>query len=240
MFAALHTGEIDFGVVPIENSSTGSITKVYDLLGSYRFYIVGEQSVRISQNLVSVAGATLDTIRTIYSHAQGIEQSGKFLAQHRSWQMLHFHNTAISAKMVADEGDPSKAAIASRRAAELYGLTVVAPDIQDNSQNTTRFIVVAREMCTADADKVSISFLLDHASGTLYNVLRHFSQQQVNMVKIESRPIPDVLWNYRFYLDFEGDPADARVKALLESISRESKGFQMLGAYRSSGSRRAN
>ncbi len=240
VFAALHTGEIDFGVVPIENSSTGSITKVYDLLGSYRFYIVGEQSVRISQNLVSVAGATLDTIRAIYSHAQGIEQSGKFLAQHRSWQMLHFHNTAISAKMVADEGDPPKAAIASRRAAELYGLTVVAPDIQDNSQNTTRFIVVAREMCTADADKVSISFLLDHASGTLYNVLRHFSQQQVNMVKIESRPIPDVLWNYRFYLDFEGDPADARVKALLESISRESKGFQMLGAYRSSGSRRTN
>ncbi len=240
VFAALRSGEIDFGVVPIENSSTGSITKVYDLLGSYQFYIVGEQTVRISQNLVSVAGATLDTIRTIYSHAQGIEQSGEFLAKHRGWQMLHFHNTAISAKMVADEGDPSKAAIASRRAAELYGLTVVAPDIQDNSQNTTRFIVVAREMRTADADKVSISFLLDHASGTLYNVLRHFAQQQVNMVKIESRPIPEMLWNYRFYLDFEGDPSDARVRALLESIARESKGFQMLGAYRSGSSRQAN
>lgn len=232
VFAALDRDEIDFGVLPIENSSTGSITKNYDLLDAHGFFIVGEHSIKISQNLVGLEGASVDTVRTVYSHAQGIEQSARFLSGHRDWETVHFLNTSISAKMVAESGDITKAAIASRRAAELYGLKILASDIQDSQKNTTRFMVVAKRLSQADGDKISISFTLDNESGTLYNVLRHFSQGKINMVKIESRPIPGVLWNYRFYLDFEGSLRSPQVAALLESLGRETKAFRLLGAYR--------
>lgn len=235
VFEALEHGKIVCGVLPIENSSTGSITQVYDLLSSYGFEIIGEQSLAIRQNLLSVEGASLDTIRTVYSHTQGIEQSSAFLGAHREWDTVHFHNTAISAQRVAQEQDVTKAAIASTRAARVYGLKVIVPDIQDNSGNTTRFIVIARPgIHIADANKVSISFALKHQTGTLYSALRHFTELNINMVKIESRPIPDMLWNYRFYLDFEGNPSRPEVQALLESIRRESEEFQLLGTYAAS------
>lgn len=232
VFGALDRGEIDYGILPIENSSTGSITKNYDLLDAYGFFIVGEHSIKINQNLVGLEGASVDTVRTVYSHAQGIEQSAKFLSEHRGWETVHFLNTAISARMVAESGDITKAAIASRRAAELYGLKILAPDIQDSRTNTTRFMIIARSLSHSGGDKISISFTLDNESGTLYNVLRHFSQGRINMVKIESRPIPGVLWNYRFYLDFEGSLGSPQTAALLESLARETKAFRLLGAYR--------
>lgn len=234
VFAALERGEIHYGVVPIENSSTGSITKVYDLLGSYGFVIVGEQGVRIRQNLAGLPGADVNMVKTVYSHTQGIEQSSAFLSKHRDWELLHFHNTAISAKMVAESKDPGKAAICSDRAAALYGLQILARDIQDNDKNTTRFLVVGKKAAPEGANKVSIAFSLDHQSGTLHNVLRHFAQNQINMVKIESRPIPEMLWNYRFYLDFQGSPDAPAVMALLESLERETKDFRYLGAYQAS------
>lgn len=232
VFEALDSGKIVCGVLPIENSSTGSITQVYDLLSRYGFRIVGEHSLTIQQNLVAVPGATLDTINTVYSHEQGIVQSSRFLSGHRDWETVHFHNTAISAQRVAQENDVTKAAIASSRAAEVYGLKIVAPCIQDNKWNTTRFIVIARPgVRVPGANKVSVCFALKHKTGTLYSALRHFTQLNINLVKIESRPIPDMLWNYRFYLDFEGDPQSPEVAALLESIGREAQQFQYLGAY---------
>ena len=233
VFAALQKGEIDYGVLPIENSSTGSISKVYDLLGVYGFYIVGERRLRVSQNLVGTQDASLGKIKTVYSHPQGIEQCSQFLARHREWELVPFHNTAVSAKRVAEENDPSQAAIASKRAAELYGLQVLAPDIQDSRHNVTRFIVIGREMLAENADKVSITFTLDNESGTLYNTLRHFAQRGINLVKIESRPIPETLWNYRFYLDFEGNIDADDVKAVLQQISDGSRELRVLGAYKS-------
>lgn len=232
VFHALQIGEIDYAILPIENSSTGSITKNYDLLDQYGFYVVGEHQIRIRQNLVALEGATLESIRTVYSHVQGVEQSRDFLAGHRAWETVHFLNTSLSAKMVAESGDLTKAAIASTRAAQLYGLRVLAPDIQDNKNNTTRFMVIARQLENGAGGKISISFTLDNESGTLYSVLRHFSQGCINMVKIESRPIPGQLWNYRFYLDFEGSLQTPEVAALLESLGRETKAFRLLGAYR--------
>lgn len=232
VFLAVRDGKAVCGVLPIENSSTGSISQVYDLLGQYEFHIVGEHRLRIRQNLVGLPGATLASVRTVYSHAQGFEQSAAFFAQHPDWETVHFHNTAISAQMVAQSGDPAKAAVASSRAAQLYGLSVLAPDIQDNPHNTTRFIVIARTPLTADANKLSIAFSIGHKSGSLYSVLRHFADGQFNMVKLESRPIPDVPWTYRFYLDFEGDPLTGNVKSLLETLAHETCDFRLLGAYR--------
>ena len=237
VFAALARDEIDYGLLPIENSSTGSIAKNYDLLDAYGFYIVGEHSLRIIQNLVGLENASLEGIHTVYSHSQGIEQSAKFLSPHRDWETVHFLNTSISAKMVAESGDPAKAAIASRRAAELYGLKVLVPEIQDSRMNTTRFIVISKKLMETNGNKITIAFTLDNQSGTLYNVLRHFSQKHINMVKIESRPVPGVLWNYRFYLDFDGALYMPDVAALLESLQQEASQFRLLGAYRRSETR---
>ena len=234
VFKALRDGEIDYGVLPIENSSTGAITRVYDLLGSYGFYIVGEQRLKICQNLVGIPGTTLDSIRTIYSHAQGIEQSSRFLAQHPDWAKVPFHSTSISASRVAEEGSTACAAIASERAAALYGLKVIVPDIQDSSLNATRFIVIGRELTRQPgADKVSLAFSLDHESGTLYHTLRYFAESHINLVKIESRPIPETLWHYRFYLDFEGDLDSDEVQSVLAKIAQGAKDYRVLGAYKS-------
>lgn len=233
VFSALKDGRADYGVLPIENSSTGAITQVYDLLGSYGFFIVGERRLRISQNLVGTAGASLETVRAVYSHEQGFEQASAFLAQHPAWEHVPYYSTSRSARHVARANDPALAAIASARAAALYGLEVIAPDIQNNQNNSTRFIVIAREMEPEGADKVSLAFTLDNESGTLYNTLRHFAERRINLVKIESRPIPEILWNYRFYLDFEGDIGHADVRDVLADISRGARDFLLLGAYRS-------
>ena len=233
VFSALKDGRADYGILPIENSSTGAITQVYDLLGSYGFFIVGERRLRISQNLVGTAGASLETVRAVYSHEQGFEQASAFLAQYPAWEHVPYYSTSRSARHVARANDPALAAIASARAAALYGLEVIAPDIQNNQNNSTRFIVIACEMEPEGADKVSLAFTLDNESGTLYNTLRHFAERRINLVKIESRPIPEILWNYRFYLDFEGDIGHADVRDVLADISRGARDFLLLGAYRS-------
>ena len=233
VFEALQRGEIVYGVLPIENSSTGGISKVYDLLGSYGFYIVGEKRMQIDQNLMAPKGATLESIRTVYSHVQGFEQSAAFLSKHRDWELVPFHNTAVSAKYVCESADCSKAAIANKRAAQLYGLQLIAPDIQDNSNNMTRFIVIGRRMLAASADKVSVVFMLEHEAGTLYRALSCFAQEKINLVKIESRPIPNALWQYLFYLDFEGDIGSEQVKRVLDKVQENAKEFRLLGAYQS-------
>lgn len=228
---ALQSGEIDYGVLPIENSSTGGISQVYDLLAQYGFSIVGECLVRVNQNLVGLPGACLDQLQKIYSHTQGFEQSRKFLSSHQEWAQIPFYNTAVAAQHVAQEGDPTQAAICSRRAASLYGLEILAADIQDIQENVTRFIVISREPMYQGANKVSVTFLLDHKAGTLYNILRHFAEQRINLLKIESRPIPGVLWHYRFYLDFEGNPENVQVRQALQALSDGSQECQLLGAY---------
>ena len=233
VFDALRDGKIDYGVLPIENSSSGAISAVYDLLACYGFAIVGERLLKVSHNLAAVSDASIHTIEQVYSHEQGLLQSSEFLSGHADWTLIPQQNTAVSAKYVAETNDPTKAAVCSARAAELYGLKILARDIQNNHKNTTRFIIVGREMQTNDADKVSLMFTLDNESGTLYQTLRYFAEQKINLVKIESRPIPDALWNYRFYLDFEGNIDSEKVKTTLSAIAQNAKDFRILGAYQS-------
>ena len=228
---ALQAGELDYGVLPIENSSTGGIAQVYDLLGQYGFSIVGECLVRVNQNLAGLPGADLAGIRRVYSHSQAFDQSRRFLNAHRDWKQIPFHNTAVAAQHVAQQGDPAQAAICSRRAAECYGLEILAGEIQDIRENITRFIVVAREPDLRGANKVSVTFLLDHEAGTLYNILRLFAEAHINLVKVESRPIPGALWHYRFYLDFEGNLENPQVQQVLRALEDGSQECKILGAY---------
>ena len=233
VFKAVDSGEISAGILPIENSNSGSVGAVYDLLCNYGFYISGEQYLKVDQNLLGVKGSSLDNIKEVYSHEQGFSQCSEFLSQYKNWKLIPYHNTAVSAKLVADLNDPTIAAIASGQAAKLYGLEVLEGPINTSSENTTRFIIISKQFKYENADKISIVCSLDDRAGTLYNLLSYFAYHNINMVKIESRPMHNKNWKYLFYVDFEGDFTSEKVKTALELIEKGSEFFRILGAYKS-------
>ena len=233
VFKAVESGEIEYGILPVENSSTGGIGTVEDLLKEYNLYIVGEECIKISQNLVGIKGATVDDIKEVYSHPQGFEQSKEFLSNYSNLKLIPFHNTAISAKLVSDLKDKSKAAIASERAAKLYDLKIIKKDVNDLKNNYTRFIVIGRDLeCDETCDKVSILFSVEDTSGGLYNLIRDIKEFGLNMSKIESRPNRNNPWNYIFFVDFDGNLFDENIKQAVNVIARNSKYFKLLGCYR--------
>ncbi|SHJ88377.1 chorismate mutase [Clostridium cavendishii DSM 21758] len=234
LFEALNKGDIEYGVLPMENSFTGAITKVYDLVRDYGFYIVGEERLRISQNLLGVKGTKIEEVKEIYSHTQGFEQSTKYLKTLKDCKLTHFHNTAISAKLVRDLNDNTKAAIASKRAAEIYGLEILKADINNQKDNVTRFVIVSKELrAEKDANKLTVVFSLGNKSGQLYNILRYFTENNLNMIKIESRPMGDSNFSHYLYIDFEGSIQGENVKKVLELVEQNSTNFKLLGAYKS-------
>lgn len=233
VFKAVESGEIEYGILPVENSSTGGIGTVEDLLKEYNLYIVGEECIKISQNLVGIKGATVDDIKEVYSHPQGFEQSTKFFDKHKNYNLIPYSNTAISAKLVSDLKDKSKAAIASERAAKLYDLKIIKKDVNDLKNNYTRFIVIGRDLeCDETCDKVSILFSVEDTSGGLYNLIRDIKEFGLNMSKIESRPNRNNHWNYIFFVDFDGNLFDENIKQAVNVIARNSKYFKLLGCYR--------
>ncbi|HEY8500836.1 MAG TPA: chorismate mutase [Clostridia bacterium] len=234
VISSVSSGEIDIGVLPIENSSTGTITEVIDLIRDNKVYIIGEHILAVRHNLLALPGTKLSDIKTIYSHVQGLEQSAHFLKKY-PWEQIVYKSTANSAKLVRDLGDKTKAVIASSRCAEVYGLEILVPDIHYNKNNYTRFIMVGRELMVNDAcDKISIVMDIAHKPGALYNVLRLFNEQNINIMKIESRPIIEKPWEYLFFFDFEGNLGNGRVKSLIESLKNISHQFRLLGNYRNS------
>lgn len=233
VFIALEKDEIDYGILPFENSCTGAITAVYDLLSKYGFYIVGEECIKIKQNLLGINGSKLEDIEEVYSHPQGFEQSKNFLKNHDNLKLIYFYNTAISAKHVSDLNDKSKAAIASERAAKIYGLDIIDKEINDNESNNTKFVIISKKLeLSNDCNKMTVTFSLDNKSGTLYNFLKHFAENKINMVKIESRPSKSKLWEYVLYVDFEGNINDENVKNAINIIEIKSKYFKLLGCYK--------
>ncbi|MBR2527894.1 MAG: prephenate dehydratase [Blautia sp.] len=225
-------GRADYAVLPIENSTAGIVGDIYDLLMQYRLYIVGEQFLKVDHVLLGVKEASLDTVRSVCSHYQGLAQCSEFLSRHPQWETIKMENTAQAAKTVAEAGDVSRAAIASRQAGEIYGLKILADNLCVNEDNATRFIIVgARPICTRTAGKVSICFELAHESGTLYNMLSHIIYNGLNMTKIESRPIKGRSWEYRFFVDFEGNIQDSAVVNALRGIGAEANKLRILGNY---------
>ncbi|MCI1476931.1 MAG: prephenate dehydratase [Clostridium beijerinckii] len=233
VFVAVKNGEIDYGVLPIENSSTGAISQVYDLLYKYGFYIVGEECIKIDQNLIGIKGTKLDNVKEVYSHPQGFEQSTDFLKEYSNWKKIPFHSTADSVKLVSDLQDMSKVAIASKRAADIYNLSIIKENINNRRENSTRFIVISKELeLDNSCDKVSVVFSLEHKAGTLYKLLRHFAENNINMMKIESRPMEKGAWKYFLYVDFEGNLENEQVKKALNLIEQSSAYFKLIGGYR--------
>ena len=230
---ALKNGEVEYGILPIENSSTGAVSDTYDLLRKYGFFITGEECIKIQQNLVGIEGAKLDDIEEVYSHSQGIRQCSEFLKENGEWMLIPFHNTATSAKHVKDLMDKSKAAIASKNAAKIYGLSVIEEGINNQKDNHTRFIIITREPKVSKyADKISVVFSLEDEAGTLYRLLSHFAENNINMIKIESRPMKSTSWKYFLYVDFEGDIASEEVTKAIRLIEKNSAYFKLLGAYK--------
>ena len=229
---AIKEGMADYAVLPIENSSAGEVNDIYDLLEEYENYIVGEQILKIDHALLGIPGAKLSDIQTVYSHPQALMQCAVYLEQQEGWKQETLANTAMAAKKVAEDQDITQAAIASEEAAKHHGLVVLKKPINHNRFNSTRFIIVTnRKMYEKDAKKVSICFELPHTSGSLYNILSHIIYNDLNMCKIESRPIPEHNWEYHFFVDFEGNLNDSAVKTAIRGIMEEAVNFKILGNY---------
>lgn len=229
--SAIDEGSADFAVLPIENSTAGIVNEIYDLLVEFENYIVGEQILQIRHCLLGVPGAGIEDIRTVYSHPQSLMQSSRFLSGY-DWRQISMQNNAFAAQKVSAEGDKSQAAIASEYAAKVYGLEVLRQGVNQEEDNSTRFIIVTNQkVFRKDANKVSICFELPHQSGSLYHMLSHFIYNNLNMCKIESRPIEDRNWEYRFFIDFEGNLADSAVKNALRGLRDEARNMKILGNY---------
>ncbi|GHU44880.1 chorismate mutase [Clostridia bacterium] len=229
---AIKNKEADYAVLPIENSSAGIVSENYDLLVEYDNTILGEQTILIEHALLGLPGAKLSDVRFVYSHPQALAQCGVYLREHENWESIRLKNTALGAKKVLEDNNPAQSAIANPLAAEIYGLSILESAVNDNKDNRTRFLIVGAErIYQKGAKKLSISFEIPHEIGSLYHILSHFIFNDLNMVQIESRPIPHKSFEYRFFVDFEGNLKDAAVQNALVGISEEALHLRILGNY---------
>lgn len=229
---AVAEGRADYAVLPIENSSAGMVVDVCDLLMKYDNTIIDECYLKVDHALMGLIGAKLEEIKTVYSHPQGLMQCTNYLDKHEDWETISMNNTALSAKTVVNQNDPSKAAIASELAANLYGLQILERSVNDNKDNETRFLIIAPDrIYRKNAKKLSICLEIAHESGSLYQTLSHIIYNDLNMTKIESRPIADKAWEYRFFIDMEGNLSDSSVQNALKGMKEEVMNLKILGNY---------
>ena len=229
---AVKEGRAEYGVLPLENSSTGTLSDIFDLLAEYDNVIIGEHVIKIEHHLWGLPGARLSDIQRVYSHRQGLLQCSGFLKQYPEIKQVEFGSTAGCARKVLEEGDPAQAAIASLRAGEHLGLKLLQSSIHNDQTNSTRFIVISnRRIYFRGAERTSLCFVLPHKSGSLYHVLSHFIYNKINMTRIESRPIPGKAFEYRFFVDIEGSLESPSVKNALHCIELEALEMKLLGSF---------
>jgi 3-deoxy-7-phosphoheptulonate synthase len=234
VFAAVLAGDVDFGMVPIENALAGPINENYDLLVEFSdLHIVGETQVRVEHNLIGIPGTSLDTIKRVFSHPQGLAQSKVFLDSHPAWEAVPFYDTAGSVKHVARSGDPTLAAIASAEAARVYSMEILVPGVETNQRNFTRFFLIARhnEEGEGVANKASLVFTTADAPGALSRCLAVFASHGVNMTKLESRPIHGRPWDYKFYVDARLPDHEGAFEAAVAELGQVAKELRVLGIY---------
>ena len=232
MFNAIEKGLCRYGVLPIENSTAGSVNAVYDLMMRHHFHIVRSVRVKIDHNLLARPGAKLSDIREIYSHEQALSQCAQFLSSLPGVKVIPCENTALAAKLVAESGRDDAAALSTRACERLYGLECLASSVQDTANNYTRFICIARDLeIYPGADRTSLMMTLRHEPGSLYKVLSRFYALGINLNKLESRPLPERSFEFMFYFDLENpvyDPAFLQLVSELGDISEE---YTYLGSY---------
>src|SRR4030043_198436 len=231
VFEAVLRGDVDFGVVPVENSQAGSINDTYDLLLNYPLNIFGEIHLRISHCLMALPGESLDGIKVIYSHPQALAQCEEFLRKLKA-EVVPTYDTAGSAKRIKEAGLKGSAAVASKRAAQIYGLEILAEYIETNPNNITRFFVISKNKAEATPkSKTSLVFSFKNIPGALYACLGAFANRGVNLTKLESRPSKEKPWEYIFYVDFEGHIDDRVCPEALTELKQETDFIKILGSY---------
>ena len=231
VFEAVLRDNVNFGVVPVENSQAGSINDTYDLLLSYPLNIFGEIHLRISHYLMALPGESLDGIKVIYSHPQALAQCEEFLRKLKA-EIVPTYDTAGSAKRIKEAGLKGCAAVASKRAAQIYGLEILAEKIETNANNYTRFFVLSKKKAEpALKNKTSLVFSTKNIPGALYACLGAFATRDINLTKLESRPSRDKPWEYIFYVDFEGHIDDKVCREAMKSLKQKTKFIKILGSY---------
>jgi len=231
VFQAVLSDEVEFGVVPVENSQAGSINETYDLLLNYPVVIFGEVNMRINHFLVALPGETLESITAVHSHPQALAQCQEFIGK-LNVQIFPGYNTAGSAKRIREEGIKGTAAIASRRAAEIYDLTILASNIETNINNYTKFFIISKKQAKhSKTNKTSLVLSTKNVPGALYSILGAFANRNINLTKLESRPGRERPWEYVFYVDFEGHINDDLCKDALEDIKGKTSFIKILGSY---------
>ena len=232
VFAAIEQGLCQYGVLPLENSTAGSVNAVYDLMTQHNFRIVRSVRIKVDHNLLANPGAKLENIREIYSHEQAISQCAHFLQGFPNVKVIRCENTAVAARMVAESGRDDVAALSSRACRELYGLDCLAASVQDQGNNFTRFICIAKNLeIYPGADRTSLMMVLPHHPGSLYKVLSRFNALGVNMNKLESRPMPDRNFEFMFYFDLETSVYAPQFTQLMGELPELCEEFTYLGSY---------
>ena len=233
MFEDVESGVLDYAMFPVENTTTGIIARTYDHFQRYDVHAVGEVVVPIRECLIAIPGTSLDEITEVYSHPEALSQCQDLFKRFPRMKPHAHEDTALSVSYIRDTGDKSKAALASELAAETYGMEILIPEVQDNEVNMTRFLcVTAREEYPEDADKVSIRMVTAHTPGALYNALGIFASLNINVLKLESRPIFGRVFEYCFYLDFAGSLKDPDVREALRRLSYDCVELDMFGNYK--------
>lgn len=232
VFQSVQIGEATLGIIPVENSLSGSIHENYDLLLEYDLHIVGELTLRVMHNLIGHENASQEGIRRVYSHPQVFQQCRAFLSQHADWDLVACQDTATGVQRVKENSDPSEAAIASKEAAELFTMTVLQEGIETDPRNFTRFVLISQgEFLDSPKNKSSLIYSVSDKPGSLYRTLQIFAERNINLVKLESRPIHSKPWEYLFYADVEIDINDEQYKELLEDLREKTEYLKILGSY---------
>jgi len=231
-FAAVHSGQAQVAVIPIENSLAGSVHQNYDLLLKHQLHITGEIFLRISHHVMALPGVKWEKVRRVYSHPQALEQCRDFLEKYPLIEAVPAYDTAGSAKLIAAEQWQDAAAIASANAAKEYGLEILHRGVESNPKNYTRFLILEKEeKIPAEDGKTSIVFSISHIPGALFKTLAVFTLRDINLLKIESRPLHGSPWEYIFYLDFEGTPRQSHCQKAIEHLAEIATFLRVLGAY---------
>ena len=232
VFSAVESGLCEYGVLPIENSTAGSVLEVYDLMRKHNFHIVKSVRLKISHCLAALPNAEIKSVKKVISHPQALMQCDEFIKK-RGLQAEADENTAVAAKKVAESGDITLAALCSKECAETYGLKILQPDVQASDANYTRFILIRKDLCIYQgADRISVMTSLPHEPGSLNRILGRFSALGLNLTKLESRPIAGSDFEFMFYFDFDGDITDVAVQSLIAELENGSDNFVFLGAYK--------
>lgn len=224
---------LDYALLPIENTTTGIIYRTYDLLKDSEIYAVGEENVRIDEHLIGLPEARIEDIKEVYTHPEPIDQCQGFFNKHPWIKPIPYQDTAKSVEYVKQCNDPSKAALASYLAAENYGLPILMEKVQDNQYNITRFFCVThRPQVKKEANKISMYFVVNHEPGALFKAIEVFARHGINMLKLESRPIRGRIFEYCFYIDFDGNVSDPSTQQAIEEVRQLCLEMKVLGCYK--------